>query len=69
MRLNIHHMTTVTFDHATAKKITDRIKTFLDACEALNISIDWFEEQTQFDSPDEKAYKKMKIIARALNEG
>ncbi len=52
-----------------SEKITDRIKTFLDACESLNISLDWFEQQTQFDSPDEKAYKKMKIIARALNEG
>ena len=50
-------------------KITDRVKTFEDACAVLNIDIDWFDSQTQFDSPDELAFKKMKIIVRALNEG
>lgn len=50
-------------------KITDRVKSFEDACAVLNIDIDWFKDQTQYDSPDELAYKKMKIIVRALNEG
>lgn len=50
-----------------SQKITDRIKTFEDACEALNIDeeADCFTE----GDPDEIAYKKLKIIARALNEG
>jgi FMN phosphatase YigB (HAD superfamily) len=50
-----------------SEKITDRIKTFEDACEALGkkpshiLSAD--------DTADETAYKKLKIIVKALNEG
>ncbi len=48
-------------------KITDRVKIFADACKVLN------EHETNFlssaDTADEKAYKKLKVIARALNEG
>lgn len=48
-------------------KITDRIKTFEDACEAMGISADAddFEEGTD----DEIAYKKLKVVVLALNEG
>lgn len=51
-------------------KITDKIKTFEDACEELGISNDSckpiFDEE---ESEDEIAYKKLKVIVRALNEG
>lgn len=50
-----------------SQKITDRVKTFEDACEVLGIdSEDVFYSD---ESDDEKAYKKLKVIARALNEG
>lgn len=47
------------------EKITDRIKTFEDACELLGFSPAF----SDLDGPDEIAYKKLKIIIRALNEG
>jgi hypothetical protein len=48
-------------------KITDRVKSFQDACIELGIDID----DTDFYNlePDEVAYRKLKIIVRALNEG
>jgi hypothetical protein len=50
-----------------SQKITDRIKTFADACEVLDIDPDdqWHES----DEQDEVAYKQLKVVARALNEG
>lgn len=48
------------------EKITDRVKTFEDACEAISLSA---FETTSFDTPDDIAYKKLKIISKALNEG
>ena len=49
-------------------KITDRVQSFEDACKELDIDPD---EQycDRHDSPDDIAYKKLKIIIRALNEG
>lgn len=51
-------------------KITDRIKTFEDACAELELYpedvIAGFQETA---SKDEIAYRKLKIIAKALNEG
>jgi len=55
------------------RKITDRVKTFEDACEALGIK----PEQALISSPialekdadSINAYGKLIIIARALNEG
>jgi hypothetical protein len=46
-------------------KITDRIKSFEDACRELG------EDPANFNvgMPDEIAYKKLKVITRALNEG
>jgi len=41
------------------------IKTFKDACKALNITFNPSPEL----SKDELAYQKLKIIAKALNEG
>jgi len=51
-------------------KITDRIKTFKDACVELFIE----PEEVLIDlqgsaSADEVAYRKLKVIAAALNEG
>lgn len=48
-------------------KITDRVKTFEDACSVLGISAGQILNSE--DTIDEAAYKKLKVIARALNEG
>jgi hypothetical protein len=49
--------------------ITDRIKTFGDACDELGISETNFNETTRTYCDDTIAYEKLKIIVRALNEG
>jgi len=48
-----------------SEKPTDRIKTFADACEILDIDTDdvWHES----DEQDEVAYKQLKVVVRALN--
>ena len=51
---------------ALTQKITDRIKTFEDACIYLGLSTGIF---LPGDTKDEIAYKKLKVIATALNEG
>ena len=48
-------------------KITDRIKTFEDALEATGVST--CDVYTTVDTVDERAYKQLKIIVKALNEG
>lgn len=50
-----------------SQKITDRVKTFEDACK--EIAQDPDDENFSTGTPDEIAYKKLKVIARALNEG
>jgi hypothetical protein len=52
-----------------SEKITDRVKTFEDACKVLKIDYHSFQLAAMLDSPDVIAYQKLKIIARALNEG
>src|SRR5690349_14275173 len=48
-----------------SQKPTDRIKTFSDACEVLDINpLDIYNED---DQPDENAYRQLKVIVRALN--
>lgn len=49
------------------QKITDRVKTFANACEVLDIDPD--DVVHSADDTDDQAYKKLKVIARALNEG
>lgn len=49
---------------AVAQKITDRVKSFGDACAAIGITV-----IALAGTADEIAYKKLKIIAKALNEG
>lgn len=69
----IHEMTKCFGEDTFAPKdITERIKTFEDACEALGIEAD--TEQAKWQSagltmPDEVAYQKLRIITAALNEG
>ena len=46
--------------------ITDQVKTFEDACEVLGIDPETIMLHT--DSNDTVAYKKLKVIAKALNE-
>jgi hypothetical protein len=48
-------------------KIMDRIKTFEDAYNEIGIDPD--DLFSEIDSPDEIAYKKLKLIAKVLNEG
>lgn len=48
-------------------KITDKVKTFDDACNILGINP--FDVWQEGDDSDDVAYKKLKVIARALNEG
>lgn len=50
-----------------SKKITDRIKTFEDACNEAGVTT--FDVFSTSDSPDEVAYKKLKLIIKVLNEG
>jgi hypothetical protein len=52
-----------------SEKITDRVKTWPDVLKVLGIPETHFLNSTQFDSPDEIAYKQLKCITRALNEG
>lgn len=49
------------------EKITDRIKSFEDACGILGISVS--SVLNGYDTTDEAAYKKLKVIVKALNEG
>ncbi len=55
----------------TFGKITDRIKTFDDACEIEGLdSVALVKKwKSQGDTGDEIAYKKLKIIVKVLNEG
>ena len=48
-------------------KITDRVKTFEDACEI--VGEDPEDDNFITGTDDEIAYKKLKVICRALNEG
>lgn len=54
---------------ATPKDITERIKDFADVLSYHNISNDEFEKYCQNLSDDEIAYKQIKLIVAALNEG
>ena len=52
--------------------ITERVKTFEDACQILGIDAEAIQEQWEsagLDMIDEIAYQKLRIITAALNEG
>ena len=56
-----------TFGKGTfSQKITDRVKTFQDACEIVGIDSNVVNA---FEGYDERSYFKLKTIIRALNEG
>lgn len=50
------------------RPVTERIKTFEDACAALGIDAFTEEEKYEGMMPDEVAYQKLRIICQALNE-
>jgi hypothetical protein len=55
-----------------SQKISDRVKTFEDACAVLNIDKNIYQVKVENESKDAisiMAYSKLCIIARALNEG
>lgn len=49
------------------EKITDRVKSFEDACSVLGVSVS--DILGKNNTKDEIAYKKLKTIIKALNEG
>jgi len=49
------------------KRNFDDIKTFEDACEELGIDPETVIQEN--DTPDEAAYKKLKIVVTAINQG
>ncbi|MGB5818840.1 MAG: hypothetical protein WBG90_05095 [Saonia sp.] len=51
------------------KEVTDRIKTFDDVLDELEISKEEFTNAASVLESDEVAYRKVKLIAEALNEG
>lgn len=51
------------------KNITERVKTFDDALVVLGLNKEKFDDSIKDLSKDEVAYKKLKIINKALNEG
>lgn len=51
------------------KVITDRIKSFDDVLDILEIDKADFEKSLHGLTPDEAAYRKVKLITEALNEG
>lgn len=50
-------------------KVTDRIKTFDDVLKELGIDKHDFEDNCEGLSPDEVAYRQLKLIVRVFNEG
>lgn len=57
---------------AANRPITERVKTFEDACREIGVEPDTVQaqwEETGLTMPDEVAYQKLRIIAAALNEG
>ncbi|MDR3026017.1 hypothetical protein [Chryseobacterium sp.] len=51
------------------KNIKERIKDFHDVLEVLGIDADDFEEENEGLEEDELAYRQIKLIVKALNEG
>jgi hypothetical protein len=56
-----------TFGRSSFKRKYTEIKTFEDACDELGIDPD--DVYNKKDLPDEIAFKKLKVIAKAINNG
>lgn len=57
---------------AANRPITERVKTFEDACREIGVDPETVQSQWEeagLTMPDEVAYQKLRIIAAALNEG
>jgi hypothetical protein len=56
-----------------ALPITERVKSYVDACQVLNLhpdrSLPYMMDTEDPEQKNDNAHKKLKIIARALNEG
>lgn len=59
----------VKFVKQKSTKVTERVKTFEDALRELELDEDEFKESCENLEIDEIAYRKIKIIVKALNEG
>jgi hypothetical protein len=63
-------LTEVFGEECFRKRRFDEIKTFEDACEALGITNDSCKPIFDVEEdPDEIAYKKLKVIVKAINQG
>lgn len=51
------------------KKVTERIKTLADVLEECHINKETFDKCCEGLPEDEVAYRVLKLVARALNEG
>lgn len=51
------------------RPITERVKTFEDACKVANVDIEKFNTEATGWEADIVAYMKLRVIAAALNEG
>ena len=51
--------------------IMERVKTFEDACREAGVdhAVEFSEERTKYLTADELAYKKMKVLCKAFNQG
>lgn len=60
-----------TAQKAANRPVTERVKTFEDACRELDLDSESLEQKWSDDNlmPDEIAYQKLRIICAALNEG
>jgi hypothetical protein len=56
---------------ALTSSVMDRVKSLRDACDETgrNYDLEFSEDRTKGETPDETAYREWKIIAEALNEG
>jgi len=58
------------YDKKTFQKdVMERIKTFSDVLNELGIDAEKFEDLNKDSTSDEEAYRKLKYICKALNEG
>jgi len=51
------------------KRKYDEIKTFEDACDELGLTQEDLLNIRNADTPDEVAYKKLKVVIKAINQG